>query len=360
MKKKIILTTGGTAGHIFPMVGLYEYLSTKHYEVTFVTDTRAKKYFNQEIQNKIKIFNVNSPNNQKGFLKIFTLFNLLFFTIFSFFFLIKEKPQLIIGSGGYASFPILMAAYCLKINIIIYETNSIIGRTNKFFYYFCKKLFIGFDNKKELPYQYQKKTVFVGQLLRSVFNNLNKKELSKKTYKHLTLLILGGSQTAKFFGENLASILKDINEKIIPLKIFHQCKPEDQNFIKSAYGNCYNVELFDFHSKITDLMEQTDLAIVRSGSSTLSELVYLNLPFIAVPLPSSLDNHQYNNAKFYEDRGCCWILEQKIFSADALKKIFKEITNNDNEQLKVKINNMKLLNKANVLENFEKEIKEYL
>ena len=107
-------------------------------------------------------------------------------------------------------------------------------------------------------------------------------------------------------------------------------------------------------------MEKTDLAIVRSGSSTLSELVALNLPFIAVPLPSSLDNHQYYNAKFYEDRGCCWIIEQKVFNADALKKIFKEITNNENEQLKVKINNMKLLNKVNVLENFEKEIKEYL
>jgi len=360
MKKKIILTTGGTAGHIFPMVGLFEYLNNKNYDVTFVTDARAKKYFNQEIQNKIKIFNVNSPNNQKGFLKIFAIFNLFFFTIFSFFFLIKEKPQLIIGSGGYASFPVLMAAHCLKINIIIYETNSIIGRTNKFFYHFCKKLFIGFDIKKELPIKYQKKTVFVGQLLRNIFNNLNKKELSKKTDKYLTLLILGGSQTAKFFGENLASILKDINEKIIPLKIFHQCKPEDQNFIKSAYGNCYNVEFFDFHLKIVDLMEQTDLAIVRSGSSTLSELVSLNLPFIAVPLPSSLDNHQYYNAKFYEDRGCCWILEQKIFNADTLKKIFKDITNNNNEQLNVKINNMKLLNKVNVLENFEKEIKEYL
>jgi len=360
MNKKIILTTGGTAGHVFPLIGLYEYLNNKHYDVIFVTDSRAKKYFNKEIQNKIKIFNVNSPNNQKGLLKIFALFNLFFFTIFSFFFLIKEKPQLIIGSGGYASFPVLMAAYCLKINIIIYETNSIIGRTNKFFYHFCKKLFIGFDNKKELPDKYQKKTVYVGQLLRNIFNNLNKKELSKKTDKHLTLLILGGSQTAKFFGTNLASILKDINEKIIPLKIFHQCKPEDQNFIKSAYGNCQNVELFDFHLKITDLMEKTDLAIVRSGSSTLSELVALNLPFIAVPLPSSLDNHQYYNAKFYEDRGCCWILEQKIFNTDALKKIFKEITHNDKEQLKVKINNMKLLNKVNVLENFEKEIKKYL
>ena len=360
MKKKIILTTGGTAGHVFPMISLYEHLKNKQNDVMFVTDARGKKYFHQEIQNKIKIFNVNSPNNQKGFLKIFALFNILFFTIYSFFFLIKEKPKLIIGSGGYASFPVLMAACCLKINIIIYETNSIIGRTNKFFYFFCKKLFIGFDNKKELSDKYQKKTIFVGQLLRNIFNNLNKKDFSKKTDKYLTLLILGGSQTAKFFGANLANILKDINQKIIPLKIFHQCKLEDQNLIKSAYGNFQNIELFDFHLKINDLMEKADLAIVRSGSSTLSELVALNLPFIAIPLPSSLDNHQYYNAKFYEDRGCCWMLEQKTFNADVLQKIFKEIANNDKEQLRVKINNMKLLNKVDVLKNFEKEIKEYL
>lgn len=360
MKKKIILTTGGTAGHVFPMIGLYEYLNNKQYDVTFVTDVRAKKYFDHKILNKVKIFNVNSPNNQKGFSKIFSLLSLFMFTIYSFFFLAKEKPQLIIGSGGYASFPVLMAAYFLKINIIIYETNAIIGRTNKFFYYFCKKLFIGFDNKKELPEKYQKKTVYVGQLLRDIFQNYDKQEILKKSNKSLTLLILGGSQTAKFFGVNLASVLKGINKKIIPLTIFHQCKSEDQNLIKSAYGNDINVELFDFHPTIIDLMKKTDLAIVRSGSSTVSELVALNLPFIAVPLPTSLDNHQYFNAKFYEEKGCCWILEQKIFNAETFETIFREIVKNDKNQLNTKIKNMKLLNKANVLETFEKEIKQYL
>lgn len=86
MKKKIILTTGGTAGHVFPMIGLYEYLNNKQYDVTFVTDIRAKKYFDHKILNKVKIFNVNSPNNQKGFSKIFSLLSLFMFTIYSFFF----------------------------------------------------------------------------------------------------------------------------------------------------------------------------------------------------------------------------------------------------------------------------------
>ena len=130
--------------------------------------------------------------------------------------------------------------------------------------------------------------------------------------------------------------------------------------IKSAYGNDINVELFDFHPTIIDLMKKTDLAIVRSGSSTVSELVALNLPFIAVPLPTSLDNHQYFNAKFYEEKGCCWILEQKIFNAETFETIFREIVKNDKNQLNTKIKNMKLLNKANVLETFEKEIKQYL
>jgi len=118
--------------------------------------------------------------------------------------------------------------------------------------------------------------------------------------------------------------------------------------------------LFEFDSNIRDLMQKSNLAITRSGSSTLSEMVAVNLPFIAVPLPSSLDNHQFYNAKYYEKKGCCWVLEQNLFNEDSLKKIILEIIKNNREQLDIKIRSMKLINMTNAIENFESEINKYL
>jgi UDP-N-acetylglucosamine--N-acetylmuramyl-(pentapeptide) pyrophosphoryl-undecaprenol N-acetylglucosamine transferase len=358
MNKKIILSTGGTGGHVFPMIAFYDYLVTKNYEVIFITDQRAKKYFNKKMQNKIKIYNINSPYNKKGFLRIFAFCKLILSTISSFFFLLKQKPKIIIGSGGYASFPVLMAAYLLGIKIVIYETNSILGRTNKFFYKFSQKLLLGFDNIKDLPMKYQHKSIYVGQLLRNSFN-LKVKKINNKKKDFFTILILGGSQATQFFGSSLAEIFSEINNKTKPIKIFHQCKKEDIDQIKSSYGSFSNYELFEFKSNISEIMLQADLAITRSGSSTISEMVALNTPFVAVPLPSSLDNHQYHNAKYFEDRGCCWIVEQHQFVSEEFTKLITNIVSNDKNHLTEKKRNMELIIKHNVFYKFENEIVKY-
>jgi UDP-N-acetylglucosamine--N-acetylmuramyl-(pentapeptide) pyrophosphoryl-undecaprenol N-acetylglucosamine transferase len=358
MNKKIILSTGGTGGHVFPMIAFYDYLVSKNYEVFFISDQRAKKYFNKEMQNKVKIYNIDSPFNKKGLLKIFGFYKLLLSTINAFFFLLKYKPKIIVGSGGYASFPVLMAAYFLGIKIVIYETNSILGRTNKFFYKFAQKLLLGFDNIKDLPIKYQYKAVYVGQLLRSSFN-LESSETHYKKKDFFTILILGGSQAAQFFGSSLAEIFSEICNKKIKIKIFHQCRKEDINQIKSSYGSFSNYELFEFNTNISEIMMQADLAITRSGSSTISEMVALNTPFIAVPLPTSLDNHQYHNAKYFEDRGCCWVVEQDLFDSEKFTKLITNIASNDKNQLTEKIRNMKLITRQNVFYKFENEIVKY-
>lgn len=358
MKKSIIITTGGTAGHIYPMLSLYDYLSNKGYKINFITDHRGKKYLYPQMLEKVKILNINSPYNLKGFSKIYSFFRLFYACIYSFIFLIFNRPNLVIGSGGYASFPLLIAAQVLRINIILYETNVILGKTNKFFYNFCKKLLVGCDDINFFPQKFKSvKTKYVGQLLRSSFLVNTKKQIF---HDELSLLVIGGSQSSEFFGTNLVKILLEINKEITPLKIYHQSKIDKFEEIKLAYGEFKNYELFDFNPNIENLMSESDIAITRSGSSTLAELVAVNLPFIAIPLPSSLDNHQFYNAKYYENKGCCWILEQNNFKSESLKKIIIDIINNNRELLNKKIQNMKLLSQINSLENFEKEIISYL
>ena len=356
MNKKVILSTGGTGGHIFPMIALYEYLISKNYDVSFVTDQRGEKYFTDNIKHKIKIFNINSPFNQKGLFKIISIFQLFASTIHSLFFLIKCRPKVIIGSGGYASFPILMAGYILKINILTYETNTILGRTNKFFYPFAKKLLLGFDILNKLQNKYQSKARHVGQLIRTSFK---RNAIKKENNNLFTILILGGSQAADFFGEDFAKLLSELDNDFFKIKIFHQCKKNQIDKLKLAYSDSVNCELFDFKPNIAQLMLEADIAITRSGSSAISEMVSLNLPFIAIPLPTSLDNHQYHNAKYFENKGFCWLVEQNFFNLYKFKKMIIDIVSNDREQLKIKLENMKTASKENVLIKFENEIKEY-
>jgi len=356
MSKKIVLSTGGTGGHIFPMIALYDYLISKNYDVSFVTDQRGEKYFTGDIKHKIKTLNINSPFNQKGLLKIISIFQLFASTIYSFFLLIKSRPKVIIGSGGYASFPILMAGYILKIDIFTYETNTILGRTNKFFYPFTKKLLLGFDILNKLQNKYQSKALHVGQLIRTSFNRDTIKTEKNNLF---TILILGGSQAADFFGEDFAKLLSELDKNFFKIKIFHQCRKSQIDKLKLAYSDSVNCELFDFKKNIAKLMLEADIAITRSGSSAISEMVSLNLPFIAIPLPTSLDNHQYYNAKYFEERGFCWLVEQNFFNIYKFKKMIIDIVSNDREQLKRKLENMKTASKENVLVKFENEIKEY-
>ena len=357
MKNKITITTGGTAGHIYPMLGLYEHLVQKGYVVNFITDQRGKKYFTSSILDNIKILKINSPLNLKGLSKILSFFYLSYACIYSLLLLITNRPNLVIGSGGYASFPILTAAFLLRINIIIYETNIVLGKTNKIFYKSCKKLLVGCNDLDFFPKKFHSKATYVGQLVRRDFLV----DFQQKNFKdRLVILVIGGSQSSEFFGSNLAKTFADIDKNIIPLEIYHQCKLERFNEIKKAYGDFKNYKLFEFDSNIHNLMQKSNIAITRSGSSTLSEMVAVNLPFIAVPLPTSLDNHQLYNAKYYEKKGCCWVLEQNVFNEDSIKKIMLEIIKNNGEQLDIKIRNMKLINTTNSIENFESEINKYL
>lgn len=357
MKKKILITTGGTGGHIFPMLGLHDYLISNNYEVFFVSDLRAKKYLNNQILSKTKILNVNSPFNVKGIFKVFTIGNLLYSIIVSFFFLIKNRPHLVIGSGGYASFPILVASILLNVKYVLYETNSIIGKTNKFFYFFCKKLLLGYDNKEFLSEKYRSKSFYVGQILRSSFLNKN---YTKINNDQKTILIMGGSQGSEFFNKVIPKIFNEIKDINLSFKIYHQCRENDLNTTKDMYNSQHEVEVFNFKNNIEEIMKKSDLAITRSGSSSIAEMINLHLPFIAIPLPNSLDNHQFYNAKYYSDKNCCWLIRQQDFSFESFKKLIIDIFSSSKKELNNKIFSIKQIKEINPIKNFEKEILEYL
>ena len=122
-----------------------------------------------------------------------------------------------------------------------------------------------------------------------------------------------GVKEQVFFDQNLKKSILNISKKF-PIKIIHQTQLINIPSLRKFYSeNNIENEIFDFDKNFIKKISETDVCITRAGATTLAELSILNVPFIAVPLPSSKDNHQFENANFYLKNDCCWILEQNLF-----------------------------------------------
>ena len=357
MTKKILFCSGGTGGHIFPSVALTNFFSKKNYETMLVTDKRGEQYIKNNSLFYKTIDVVSS--SQSGFMyKIFFYFKLIQAFFNSISLLRTEKPDIILGLGGYVSFPICLAARLLNIKILLYESNAVLGRTNKIFVRFCKKIFTNSENIQKLSKKYSFKSVRVGNILREEIFRL---KLPQKDYSSLEkkIVILGGSQGAKVFGELIPQVIVDLNKKY-KISIVQQSLYSQVEEIKDFYNdNKIKNYVFSFEKNIIEFMSKAHLAISRCGSSTLGELEFLGVPFLAIPYPFAKDNHQYENANYYKKKGCCWVLNQTNLNFHSLKEILIKILDN-NVELSLKRENMLKNDSKNTLSKIENEIKKLI
>ncbi len=311
-KKKIVIATGGTGGHVFPAYGLANYLIKNHYEVNLISDERGLKYLKEYKNLKLKKIPA-SPLLKKNLFKFSYSVVIIFFSVFkSFLYLLFNRPLLIFGMGGYSSFPVCIAAKILRIKFVIYENNLIIGKANKFLLPFTKKIFVSYKEVEGISEKYKYKILEIGNILREQIINSNiseKKEINLNTIK---VLVLGGSQAAKAFADLLPPIFKKIKNSGKYLKVYQQCLKNQNNQLIDYYGeNNIDHEIFNFTNQINDYYSKVNLVITRAGASVLGELINVKIPFISIPLPSSADNHQQKNAEFYKKKGYGFLLEEE-------------------------------------------------
>ena len=151
-----------------------------------------------------------------------------------------------------------------------------------------------------------------------------------------------------------------IKNKGHSIEIIQQCIASQKNLLVDFYDkNGIKNNVFEFEKNILKLFLSSNLAITRCGASTTAELVHTLTPFIAVPLPNSVDNHQYLNAKYYENKGCCMLLEQDNFNTENLFNLIVETIKNKNKLENIR-NNMKKNYNKNVYSYIENVIKELI
>jgi UDP-N-acetylglucosamine--N-acetylmuramyl-(pentapeptide) pyrophosphoryl-undecaprenol N-acetylglucosamine transferase len=354
-KKKILIATGGTGGHVFPAYSLANYLMINNYNVKLTVDKRGSKYLKD--YPKLKLIKIpSSPLVKKNILGfLFSIFIISFSILRSLIFLLFNRPSIVFGMGGYSSFPVCIAAAILKIKFVIYENNLIIGKANKYLLPFAKKIFVSYKNLEGIPEKYSNKTFEIGNIVREEIINSKIKNTQNNSFDCIKILVLGGSQAAKVFADKLPQIFEKLKNSKIPIKIYQQCQniqnKELSDFYKKAKIDC---EIFNFTTKITDYYFKANLVITRSGASVLGELINIKIPFISIPLPTSADNHQLKNAIYYEKKNFSFLIEEKDLN-NKLFYLIKSIYENRHLLDKIKFNQRQFSDK-NVFNNINKEL----
>ena len=358
--KKILIATGGTGGHVFPAYGLAKNLIKNNYEVEIVTDQRGFKFLEKYKDIKFIINNSTTIFKKKIINIIFSIFIIFFSYLKSLFILYRAKPLLVFGMGGHASFPFCLAAKTLNIPFIIYENNLLLGKSNRYLIALASKVFIAYEEVEGIKEKFKPKVVTTGNIIREEILNFNKK---KNLSEELNILVLGGSQAAKSFGEFLPKIFKQCIEENIKIKVFQQCIKSQNNKLENVYNNLnISFELFNFSNNILEYFSKSELVITRSGSSITAELINCKMPFISIPYPYSADTHQEKNATYFEKKGYSFLIKEnevneKLFpliksiykDKEILNKLIEKQKNHSDTDVFFKINNevKNLINEKN-------------
>ena len=333
--KKILISTGGSGGHVLPAISLFEHLKDK-FDVKLVTDQRGSKYIDNELFN-YEVIDV--PNIFSNLLKLpFNMFFFIYSIIKSFNYLKKNKIDILFSTGGYMSLPLCVASRLLKIHIFLLEPNMVIGRANNLILKFSKKILCYENNIIGLSAKYINKVFLIKPILRKEIYNINK-NINNKLSEPIKILVLGGSQGAKFFDTKIKDLIINLSNFFnicLSQQIYDEKKIEE---LKSIYDEKkIENDLFKFDNKLHEKLNFFDLAITRSGASAITELSYLNIPFIAVPFPHARDNHQFYNAKYYKDKNCCWLIKQDDFEIEKMTDFVKNLMLNQSDYLSKKDN----------------------
>lgn len=345
-KKKplIILTAGGTGGHVYPAEALAEELEKRDFRLMLVTDTRGKDNYKGklgQIQNAA-VWSGGVVGKSKLF-KIKSLFKTGIGVLQAGWIILREKPVCVVGFGGYASFPASVAALLSGVDLVIHEQNSVMSRTNRFLSKYATLIAQSFRNVKYTPNG--AKTVLTGMPVRANICALYGREFKERgTAEKMKILVLGGSQGAKVFGEVIPEAVKKLDKKLqSQLVLFQQCRRGEESSVASGFeGTLCDLDVRCFFDNMAELYKDIDLIISRAGASSVSEIAVAGVPSILVPLPTAADDHQTSNAKEIGDAKAGIVITQKEFTAEKLKDVLEDLMQNNHKLKKMFENSRKV------------------
>jgi UDP-N-acetylglucosamine--N-acetylmuramyl-(pentapeptide) pyrophosphoryl-undecaprenol N-acetylglucosamine transferase len=324
---KIILTGGGTAGHIWPIVSLCKELKSREIDYLYIGSKGSleeKIAHNNEVN--FRAVSAGKMRNYFSLLNIIDPFKIFFGIIEAYFLINKYKPDVVFSKGGYVAVPVLFWAKKMKIPTVLHESDAVIGKATRWGSDFAQKICTGFPVENyDLGNLPKEKFVFTGVPLRSDF--LQKIDLPKSSLQ--TILVTGGSQGSSKINNTVSEILTELLENY---RVIHLTGERDfSTFYKIKNPN---YEVFAFSLNMPQLLEVSDLVVTRSGS-TLAEISFLAKAAILIPLATSSLDHQKANADFYGSHNAAEVIYEKDLTSMNLLFMIKKLMSDDAKRLEL-------------------------
>ena len=337
---KVIISAGGTGGHIYPALAIVDKIIEKDKNAEFLyigTTNRMEKDIIPE--RGLPFFGIEVYGLKRSFKPKDIVFNIkAVFKYLNSMSIVKKKikefnPDIVIGAGGYVTAPVIKMAKKLGYKTLVHEQNSILGLSNKMNLKYTDTLCTSFKNMKVDKCNY----VYTGNPTSDrakMAPKLDLKELGiKDTNKKTVIIVMGslGSMTvSNVLKESLTKFDDSYNTIIITGNDYYE------SYLGLEKGE--NVYLFPYMNNFSSVMKSCDLMVTRAGASTISEIVSSLTPAVFVPSPYVTENHQYKNAMSLVSEGAALILEEKDLTVDSLIKTINDTLSNEDTIKNIKKN----------------------
>lgn len=330
MKKKFFIAGGGTGGHIYPGIAIARAMESLDSEmiVEFVGSTTG-------LESKIipregfKLHLLSSGKlNYKGsaIIKFLNLWKIAWGFFQAIILLIKEKPIGVLGVGGYASGPLVLAACLLRIPTSLWEPNAHPGLTNRWLSRFVPQAFIVFEEARK-----HLKSPLIHLMGLPVRKELESLESNPKE-GDFHVLSFGGSQGAQAINRALEESVKTEKPWLYKTKLIHQTGVSGYREVNETYlKSVFDVKAFEYLFEMDQYYRWADIVIARSGASTIAELAATGKPALLIPLPTSADDHQRKNALALVKNNAALLMDQKDLTSQSLNEVLLDLKNNQNK-----------------------------
>lgn len=317
----IVLAAGGTGGHVFPAEALASELSDRGCRLALFTDRRGGSYGGRLGEVDTHRISAGGIAGKGIAAKAMSAIELAIGTWQARGLLRRMAPKAVVGFGGYASVPTMLAASLAGIPSALHEQNAVLGRANRLLAGRVRRIATSFAETRGLPegaaQSGKPKTVHTGMPVRAAIAARRAEPYPPLAGDGpIRILVLGGSQGATILSDVVPEAVARLAGTVRPrIRVVQQCRAEDIERVRAAYAaNGIEAELAAFFDDVPDRMAAAHLLIGRSGASTVAEATAIGRPAILVPYPHAIDDHQTANAHAVDDVGAGWLIAQDAFT----------------------------------------------
>ncbi len=324
-KKIVVIAAGGTGGHLFPAAAFAEEMFRRDWRVFLMTDARGRRYAEGFPAERIEDVSAASIS-ANPFTAIPAAFKIMRGINEAKARFKEARPALVAGFGGYPSFPALMAARAHKVPILIHEQNSVLGRVNRSMAGSASIVACGFERLDRLDAKYADRKRVVGNPVRLPILAVRERPYPEAPAGgRLNLLIIGGSQGARVFGEVIPAAIALLPQALrARLDVVHQVREEQVEAAKKSYKKAgVTADVAPFFTDMGQRLGAAHLVISRAGASSVTELQVAGRPAILVPFAAAADDHQPANAEGLTAVGAADLFTEAEFDAGALAALLE-------------------------------------